>query len=97
MRGVVSLRGYPLIVGALVLCILMTTLLTVALAGSDENGTVDLPGEKPVANKVPITPALSPALDEGEEKTVEEREPDSLVTADATLPPEEIEIGRAHV
>lgn len=90
MRGVVSLRGYPLIVGALVLCILMTTLLTVALAGSDENGTVDLPGEKPVANKVPITPALSPALDEGEEKTVEEREPDSLVTADATLPPEEI-------
>lgn len=88
MPGVVSLRGYLLIVGALVLCILMTALLTVALAGSDENGTVDLPGEKPVANKVPVTPAVSPAPDEGEEKTVEEREPDSLATGDAPPPHE---------
>ncbi|WP_261596267.1 hypothetical protein [Methanoculleus formosensis] len=84
------MRGYLLIVGALVLCILMTALLTVALAGSDENGTVDLPGEKPVDNKVPVTPAVSPGQGETEEKTAEEREPDSLAAGDATPPPEEI-------
>ncbi|WP_243668501.1 hypothetical protein [Methanoculleus chikugoensis] len=77
------------------LCILMTALLTVALAGSDENGTVDLPGEKPVVNKVPVTPAVSPAPDEGgEEKTVEEREPDSLATG-GDAPPTPPEGGAA--
>ncbi|MCM2465308.1 hypothetical protein [Methanoculleus oceani] len=89
MPGVVSLKGYLLIIGALVLCIGMAALLTSALAGSDENGTVDAPGEKPAVNKVPITPAESPAPEEAEDKAVEEREPRSLATGETTSPPGE--------
>ena len=90
MPGVVSLKGFYLIIAALVLCICMTGLLTFAFAGSDENGTVEVPGEKPAANKVPVTPAGSPAPDEAEDKSVEEREPGSLATGETTPPSEEV-------
>ncbi len=89
MPGVVSLKGFYLIIGALVLCICMAGLLTFAFAGSDENGTVEVPGEKPVVNKVPVTPAGSPGPDEAEDASVEEQEPGSLAAGDATPPPEE--------
>jgi len=89
MPGVVSLKGFIPIIGALVLCIGMTVLLTSVFAGSDENGTVDVPGEKPVVNKVPVTPAESPVPEGMEEKTVEERKPSSLATGEATPPPGE--------
>ncbi len=89
MPGVVSLKGYPLIIGALVLCIVMTALLATVLAGSDENGTVDAPGEKPAANKVPVTPEESPAPEETGDKAVEERDPEILIAGETTPPPEE--------
>lgn len=85
----VSLKGHLLIIGALVLCIAMTALLATVFAGSDENGTPDAPGEKPAANKVPVTPAESPAPEETEDKAVEEREPEILIAGETTPPPEE--------
>ncbi|KDE56535.1 hypothetical protein [Methanoculleus sp. MH98A] len=83
------MKGFLLIVGALVLCIVMAGLLTSALAGSDENGTVDAPGEKPAVNKVPVTPAEGPAPEESEEKTAAQKEPEILITGEATPPAEE--------
>jgi hypothetical protein len=84
MLGVASLKGSFIIIGALVLCIVLAALLTSALAGSDENGTVDAPGEKPAVEKVPVTPVESPAPEETEEKAVKEKEPRSLTVGEAT-------------
>jgi len=89
------LKGYLLVIGALVLCIVMAGLLTSVLAGSDENGTVDAPGEKPVDRKTPVTPAESPEPEGKDGKAVTEKEPDLLVTGEATPteitpPPEEV-------
>lgn len=90
MPGVVSLKGHILIIGALVLCIGITSLIMFALAGSDENGTVDAPGEKPAVNKVPVTSVESAAPEETDDKDVEEREPGSLATGEATSPSGEV-------
>jgi len=92
---VVPLRGYLLVIGALVLCIVMAGLLTSVLAGSDETGAVDAPGEKPVDKKVPVTPAESPVPEGKDEKAVTEKEPDLLVVGgttptEITSPPEEV-------
>lgn len=77
----------------LVICIGMIASLTSALAGSDENGTVDAPGEKPVDKKVPVTPAESPVPEETDGKAVTQKEPNLLVTGEATptetMPPSE--------
>jgi hypothetical protein len=88
LSGVVSLRGFYLIVDALVLCICMAGFLTFAFAGSDENGTVDAPGEKPVTNGVPVTLVESPAPEETGGKTATPKEPDILTTGEATPPVE---------
>jgi hypothetical protein len=78
------LKGFILVIGALVLCIVMAGLPTSVLAGSDENGTVDAPGEKPVDKKVPVTSTETPTHEETDGKAVTEKEPNLLVTGGAT-------------
>ena len=82
------MKGFYLIIGALVLCICMTALLTFAFAGSDENVTPGAPGEKPVANKMPVTPAESLAPEETDEKTAAQKEPE-MIAGDTESPVEE--------
>ena len=92
MGEVVALRGFLLIIGTLVLCIGIAALLPSVLAGSNESGTVDAPGEKPIVNRTPVTPAENLTPEETKGKTVEEDEPGFLATGETTpTPGEEME------